>query len=67
MTEPNPVPSREPTPEQPTLGRNAGYYLDENGNVAGVWFRVPTDHYTEFTDEAVTDPAELAALRKPRA
>lgn len=43
-------------PENPTLGRRAGYHLDENGNVTGYWFTVDTKHFVEFTEKAINYP-----------
>ena len=55
----------QPTPENPTLGRSAGYHLDENGNVTGLWFTMNVDYFVEFTDVAITDPDQLPK-RRPR-
>lgn len=39
--------------ENPMAGRNAGFDVDENGNVTSIWFTMKVDHFIEFTDQAV--------------
>lgn len=56
---PEPTPPPQPEPHE--------WYIDENGNIKGRVFTFSSKHYQVFTDEAVTDPAVLAAARKPAA
>jgi hypothetical protein len=40
--------------------------IDVNGNVVGPIFSFPSEHMMMFDDVAITDPVELAKLRKPK-
>lgn len=62
--QPNP---NSPTPENPTLGRNAGFYLDAQGNVTGIFFTVQVDHFVEYTDEAINLTPGAGEPEKPNA
>jgi hypothetical protein len=53
MAEPQDTPNNTTPPENPTLGRRAGYHLDEKGNVSGIWFTVDVDNFVAFTDQAI--------------
>lgn len=55
----------QPNADNPTLGRRAGYHLDENGDVSGLWFTIDPAHFFEFNDVAVTDPEIIGKNRKP--
>ncbi len=48
-----PPPLPDPNQPDPTLGRNAGFHVDELGNITGIWFSVRADHVVEYIDQAI--------------
>ncbi|MBX9580622.1 MAG: hypothetical protein K2X87_09970 [Gemmataceae bacterium] len=54
-----------PTPEGPQVPADRPQWsADPHGNLKGPIFSFPSDNLVIYTDQAVTDPAELAGLRK---
>lgn len=60
--QPNPTP-----PDQPAAGQNAGFDVDADGNITGIWFTMKVDHFVEYVDEAIIISPELKRMIDPPA